>query len=434
MLTELIFFFYRKEVQYTISFFIIFILLLVLWIRWKHRFWLTQPVFHNYNLYYWILPPGIINQKLPKPNNYFDPLHGFTDFNRLQSYELDNALDLVKGHYLQDARVKYNPTRRALKGYFEGHSYPCYFSFAYVTNPVLDYRNKQVLKKRKPISLMTSRPLELKCHGKETDLRLHYVDFLCTHKAHRKKGATQRTIYSHYINYRRQDPENMIALFKREGEQSVFVPMVRFLSYGFHLKRWIVPAPFHPSSSVVPISRKNIHLLQDFISKNCDHFSTVVKPEFSHIASLIKTDNIYCYILVIYGHIHCAYFFRNAFTYYSEYAKAKDVQDVKMLDKMSHQGNSIELFASIHRKIPDENGINCDVKQFVDGFYHSVHQILLKKEYQFRVLVIENISNNNRILKNVIRKYRPIFKVENGYYYYNFAVHPELAKDVLIIN
>ena len=41
---------------------------------------------------------------------------------------------------------------------------------------------------------------------------------------------------------------------------------------------------------------------------------------------------------------------------------------------------------------------------------------------------------NNRILKNVIRKYRPIFKVENGYYYYNFAVHPELAKDVLIIN
>ncbi len=433
MLSKIILFLHRKEIQSIFAFFIIFILLLVLWIRWKHRFWLVQPVFHTYNLYYWLFPPGIIDQRLPRANNYFEPLHGFSEFQALEPYEIDNAIDLIKGHYLQDSRIKYNPSRRAITGYFEGHSLPCYFSMVYKTNAILDFRNKQVLKKRKPISIMTTRPLELTCNKEKTDLRIYYVDFLCTHKKHRKKGITQRNIYTHYVNYRRQDPENMINFFKREGPQSVFVPMVRFLSYGFHLKRWTVPPPFHPSTKVVEVSSKNTHILEDYLRNNCDEFVTVIRPDITHISSLIKTDNVYCYMLLIHDQIHAAYFFRNAFTYYKKYAAIEDVPDAKMREKMSMKGNSIEFFASIHRKKLDENGVVADTKMFVDGFYHSVHQVLLKKDFRFRVLVIENISNNNRILKNVMRRYRAIFKVENGYYYYNFALRPELAKDVLVI-
>tara|TARA_B100001059_G_scaffold223450_1_gene248441 strand:+ start:130 stop:549 length:420 start_codon:yes stop_codon:yes gene_type:complete len=138
-------------------------------------------------------------------------------------------------------------------------------------------------------------------------------------------------------------------------------------------------------------------------------------------------------MLLIHDQIHAAYFFRNAFTYYKKYATIEDVPDAKMREKMSMNGNSIEFFASIHRKKFDENGVIAETKTFVDGFYHSVYQILLKKDFRFRVLVIENISNNNRILKNVMRRYRAIFTVENGYYYYNFALRPELAKDMLVI-
>ena len=109
MLSKIILFLHRKEIQSIFAFFIIFILLLVLWIRWKHRFWLVQPVFHTYNLYYWLFPPGIIDQRLPRANKYFDSTHGFSEFKALEQYEVDNAIDLIKGHYLQDSRIKYNP-------------------------------------------------------------------------------------------------------------------------------------------------------------------------------------------------------------------------------------------------------------------------------------------------------------------------------------
>ena len=71
------------------------------------------------------------------------------------------------------------------------------------------------------------------------------------------------------------------------------------------------------------------------------------------------------------------------------------------------KGNSIEFFASIHRKKFDENGVIAD-QNLCRRVYHSVYQILLKKDFRFRVLVIENISINNRILKNVMG-YRAIF-------------------------
>ena len=31
---------------------------------------------------------------------------------------------------------------------------------------------------------------------------LYYVDYLCVHSRHRKKGIAPKTIYSHYVNHR----------------------------------------------------------------------------------------------------------------------------------------------------------------------------------------------------------------------------------------
>ena len=175
---------------------------------------------------------------------------------------------------------------------------------------------------------MTTRPLELTCNNEKTDLRIYYVDFLCTHKNHRKKGITQRNIYTHYVNYRRQDPENMINFFKREGPQSVLVPMVRFLSYGFTLNvgRFL----FHFIIKVVEVTSKNASL-ESYLRNNCDEFITIIRPDITHITSLIKTDNVYCYMLLIHDQIHAAYFFRNAFTYYK--VCIERCSDAKMREK-----------------------------------------------------------------------------------------------------
>ncbi len=431
MLQTLVSLFYREEVQLVFVFLILFIVICLLWFRWKHRFWIKQPVFHAYKLHYWLYPPGIIDRPVPKMDEYYDPMIRFSDFDKLEQYETDNIIDLLKGHYLQTEDIKYQPSRNSVIPYFKGHNYPSYISFSYKRKAVLDFRNKQVLQKTKPTCIMTTRPMELEYKHKNIthNLLIYYVDYLCTRRDHRKKGITQQNIYTHYVNYRKQTPKNMINFFKREGPQSVYIPMVIYFSYGFSLKRWKQPQPFNPFIKCVPVGKNNMHILQNFLHDNKSRFTTSIIPEMGNIQSLIVTQNYFCFLLMYNDNPIACYFFRNAVTFYSEYAKSRDVPDRRLREKMERRGNSLELIASI-------NGLDNNVeneKLFVQGFYHSLYQILLKKSFQHRVLVIENISNNNRILKNVMKKYKSIFRVQTGYYYYNFALLPEESKNVLVI-
>ena len=431
MLKTLVSLFYREEVQLIIVLVVLFILICVLWLRWKHRFWLKQPVFHAYKLHYWLFPPGIINQPLPSMDKYYDPYIRFSDFDKLEQYEIDNFIDVLKGHYLQTEDVQYQPSRNSVIPYFKGHNYPSYISFSYKKKSVLDFRNKQILYKTKPTCVMTSRPMELEYLNNKTthNLIIHYVDYLCTRRDFRKKGITQQNIYTHHVHYRRQTPNNMVHFFKREGPQSVYVPMVIYLSYGFSLNRWIKTKPLPPFMKCLWVTKGNTQILQNFIHDNKSNFSTSIIPEMGNIQSLILTQNYFCFLLMYNDNPIACYFFRNAVTYYKKYAKSKHIPDSKLRDKMRMKGNSIELFASI-------NGIKNEInneKLFMDGFYHSIQQILLKKSYQHRLLMIENISNNNVILKNVMKKYRAEFEIQTGYYYYNFAVLPEESKNVLLI-
>ena len=39
-------------------------------IKIKYKFWSIQPVFHFYNIKYWLFPPGIIETQEPETNKY----------------------------------------------------------------------------------------------------------------------------------------------------------------------------------------------------------------------------------------------------------------------------------------------------------------------------------------------------------------------------
>ena len=54
----------------TIFIIIIIICLFLLYIKIKYRFWALQPVFHIYDLNYYLFPPGIIILDLPVKNKY----------------------------------------------------------------------------------------------------------------------------------------------------------------------------------------------------------------------------------------------------------------------------------------------------------------------------------------------------------------------------
>ena len=57
-------------ILYIILFIVIIFMLVMGYIKIRHRFWSKQPVFHYYNLWYWLRPPGIIQHAFPEANEY----------------------------------------------------------------------------------------------------------------------------------------------------------------------------------------------------------------------------------------------------------------------------------------------------------------------------------------------------------------------------
>ena len=53
---------------------VIIYLLFYAFIKIKFRFWAVQPVFHLYNLFYWIWPCGIIQHGLPPKTKFYEAM------------------------------------------------------------------------------------------------------------------------------------------------------------------------------------------------------------------------------------------------------------------------------------------------------------------------------------------------------------------------
>ena len=58
----------------------------------------------------------------------------------------------------------------------------------------------------------------------------------------------------------------------------------------------------------------------------------------------------------------------------------------------------------------------------------------IRNEINCEKLFIENISNNNIIIKNILNRYSYNEKITTSYYFYNFAMRPFTSLDVLIID
>ena len=85
-------------------------IILFMYIRIKFKFWALQPVFHFYDLYYWIVNAGVIQQELPSKNRY-------TNFKNIKTISYDilseqNIKDLtllVQLNYLRNNENTFMP-------------------------------------------------------------------------------------------------------------------------------------------------------------------------------------------------------------------------------------------------------------------------------------------------------------------------------------
>jgi len=371
------------------------ILLLIYFVyKIKYPFWSRQPVFHHHNLWYWYKPPGIIQKDKPTLNKYYIPGIRFKEVSQLKNYEKIQFYELIKNNYLPYKNELYDPSMNDIMDYFQSHNNKSFISLNYENNLKPGKNNKL-------ISTMTTKPLYIHING--TTFSLYIVDYLCVHKDERKKGIAPITIYSHYVNQRHKH-DNIIFLFKREGDTTAIVPLMIYKLYAFDTLIWDKTADFdEPYIYTLELNDLSSKLFVSLLSDAQEKFKCVITPFLGNVIHLTNNKQFIIYILIYKKQPVGFYVFINNHTTYNG-------------------KRSIELCAS-YSKIKKEI--------FVLGFLNCINKI--NKMIPFEVILIEDTSDNNFILNVLMKRYITLFESIMSYYFYNYANIPFMSYEVLCI-
>ena len=379
---------------YAIMIIILILITLYLYYKFKHPFWSRQPVFHIHNLWYWYDPPGIIQKGKPEMNKYYKAEIEFDTFDNISAEKKALLIEFIKNNFLPDKNEQYTPTEKSIVNYFTGHNDKVFVS--------LHYKNR-FSRFKNIISCMTTRPLE--CYVNNDKFILYYVDYLCVHQKERKKGIAPITIYSHYTNHRFKH-NNTVFFFKREGETTLIVPLMVYRTYFFDISRWDKNVTIDQSYIMTyKLTKQNSTSYMQLLKLIINKFQCVVVPNISNLIHLCNENELIITILNINKEDECIYIFRDPhITYEGE--------------------NSIELLASFNHNQTNE--------LFTLGMFSSIRMI--NKEKKFNILLIEDTSDNNMILKIILNRYDSFLKTSASYYFYNYANLPIPSNEVFCIN
>jgi hypothetical protein len=215
-------------------------------------------------------------------------------------------------------------------------------------------------------------------------------------------------IQTHHYNQRLLNKNILVSLFKREGDVTGIVPLCIYKTFCFDMKIWAKPPDLLPHVALIEVGKTNIHHLFDFFKENNERkFDICIMTETGNIMELIKTHNIFIYMIIEADEVLCAYFFRDSCV------------------SLKKSTDCLCCFASI----------NCCKHN--DLFTHG-YKVALWKIHEripkFKYAVIENISDNDVIVNNLLKKTRPMIVNPAAYFFYNFAYHTFNPKKVLVIN
>jgi hypothetical protein len=410
-----------------ITAYIIIILLLIImltsaYIKYKFGFWVSQPVFHIYDLAYMMYPPGIINHGLPDKNKYTNFANIETlDFNKLSELKTTQLVNFIKTNYLRNRDNIYAPEKENVVPYFTSLTAPSFVSFYSEATLVQDlgrqgFLGRQGLKKgtiiedKEIVGIMTSRPTHISIKTDDpsaSSFDAYYVDYLCVKQGKRKKGIAPQLIQTHHYNQSYANKNISVSLFKREDDLTGIVPLCVYSTYGFSVDKWTKPPALNAAYVVLEVNAQNSHLLFDFIKLNRGVFDITVMPDVSNIVELIKTRNIFVNVVLLDDQIQCAYFFRKSCV---SFDKGMEV---------------LSCVASIKA-----DGV-ADTT-FIHGFKISFWTIADKNKFGFSA--IEDVSHNRRIIDNLIKKTHPIVVSPTAYFFYNFAYRTFKSSNCFIVN
>jgi len=385
---------------YIILAIIVLYVILCAYIKIKFHFWSLQPVFHIYDFMYWIKPPGIINSDLPEINRYTNLLDITTqDIENINDTTATRTCNFINSYYLRSKDTKYMPTKENIMEYFKGSNHHSYLTL-YKEPKLLFIKGEPNTAIDDYKAILTGRPLYITLKGKKT-FPTYYVDNLCVHPDHRKKGIAPRAIQTHYYNLRKLNKKIKTCLFKREGNMTAIVPLTTYTTIGYELSDSLsdflnLERLPHASMCVIEITDKNMQLFAEFIQSNVKRFDCVVLPEIPNLLNLIKTNNLYIYGIVEHHNLIAAYVFRNPSVKYDEIHKTLECITT--------------LFTCHHKEI------------FTTGFNIALQ--MCRKHINASRLLIENTAHSKDIIDRYKRMNIKIFTSSpTAFFLYNYACY-----------
>ena len=366
------FIYYNLMIIHYLKYIVILWIIIWIYIKLTSKFWSTQPIFHYYNIYYWIFFRGIIHKIIPAPDKFYR-----YDIKTHQKCITSEHIIFLKNNYTTDELFKYNPTIDTILPYFSKDN-----------TIITEYRISNKL-----MGLITSRKIKFIYNNISYDA--YYPDNLCIHPSLRRTNITPGIISSHMYN-QRQIKDLAISISKREGKLSRQVPIISYYTYGFNL--YNLNFSFCQKLNIAQLGINNIREITDIITNS--KFKFKIMPIFSTFFELIKNNIVMVYAIIKKNEIKALWFIRPSDSYYKE-------------KKM------IECISSINLSLP------------INDF--KLLSLKLLDSFKENIIKIENLSDNNLIISILQNNKTPLFLIRMEYYYYNFIQLPLKENEAFII-
>tara|TARA_B100000927_G_scaffold241562_2_gene203070 strand:- start:3967 stop:5103 length:1137 start_codon:yes stop_codon:yes gene_type:complete len=377
--------------MYSIYILISIILLLFIILRLFNRFWSTQPIFHFYNIWYWLFPPGLIHINLPKKTKFYDKNIVCETTSNLSTEKKALLVSFIQSHFQTPKEiVKYNYDKNYI---LENLNYQKKFSHVSFQYDLLN---------NKLIGCLTTRLL---CgYINKQKIFISFMDFLCIRDKYYNSNIGYNQIFTHYLKSRELNAPP-IFLFKRSKKLKLLVPLTIYNSYSFDsnkLNKINILIPQNVSCHI--IKSYNFQIFKDFSSIIQNKFNCFIIPSFVNIKNLIDKNILFIFII-------------------------KD--GINPIGTIIYKKTCI----SFKNKVV----INCIASYCKEGYEEILKDsvsntvVLLKKKIKFDLINFENTSFNYIIIKSLLRKFSPKGKLLSCYYFYNFVTRPLKSKNIFIV-
>lgn len=365
-----------------IFYFLIIVFILILFVKMKYRFYISEPVFHIYDIHLWLWKKGIIDTKLPKINT-------FTNIKDIETIETENVNQILIKKICEFIRIYdltiYLPKNDILESFGD----KSYISIFNKINFKLDNSCNNIAIKE-ILGIVTSKPVNIKIYDKM--FMANYIDKLCIHHNYLKKGLKSQILQTHYYNISHLNKKINVSLMKKEYDSKI-IPICRYTRSIFKIKNNRTKHKLLSKYSFICINEKNFYLLVHFFNENKQIYNCWVSLSFKQQIELVKKGELIMYAVVESNGIHSVYIFRKP-------------------NSLVNKELSIDCISTIT--------INRDSYEYKSGFFISIEKCVSLFSNVYLVLeeIGDSISLHNSLIneKNMLKE-----EFDTMFYLYNYS-------------